>query len=93
MAEINTALHQRFHSVWYPVNLAVSMIAPALITGNAVILKPPTQGAVSALHMVHCMHMAGFPKSLIAAITGKGSEIGDFLTMHPGYQLHQFYRR
>jgi glyceraldehyde-3-phosphate dehydrogenase (NADP+) len=27
----------------YPVNLAVSKIAPALITGNAVILKPPTQ--------------------------------------------------
>jgi hypothetical protein len=27
----------------YPVNLAVSKIAPALITGNAVVLKPPTQ--------------------------------------------------
>lgn len=33
--------------------------------------------------MVHCFHLAGFPKGLISAITGKGSEIGDFLTMHP----------
>lgn len=67
----------------YPVNLAVSKIAPALIAGNALILKPPTQGAVSCLHMVHCLHMAGFPKGLVAAITGKGSEIGDLMTMHP----------
>ena len=42
------------------------------------------QGAVSALHMVHCFHLAGFPKGLISCVTGKGSEIGDFLTMHPG---------
>ena len=27
----------------YPVNLAVSKIAPALIAGNAIVLKPPTQ--------------------------------------------------
>jgi glyceraldehyde-3-phosphate dehydrogenase (NADP+) len=27
----------------YPVNLAVSKIGPALIAGNALVLKPPTQ--------------------------------------------------
>jgi len=27
----------------YPVNLAVSKMGPALIAGNAVVLKPPTQ--------------------------------------------------
>lgn len=68
----------------YPVNLAVSKIGPALIAGNSIVLKPPTQGAVAALHMVHCFHLAGFPKGLISCVTGKGSEIGDFLTMHPG---------
>lgn len=74
----------------YPVNLAVSKIAPALIAGNAVVLKPPTQGAVAGLHMVHCFHLAGFPKGLISCITGKGSEIGDFLTMHPGVNCISF---
>ncbi|KAL6573093.1 hypothetical protein OROHE_002569 [Orobanche hederae] len=68
----------------YPVNLVVSKIAPALIAGNSIVLKPPTQGAVACLHMVHCFHLAGFPKGLITCITWKGSEIGDFLTMHPG---------
>ncbi|KAK6140822.1 hypothetical protein DH2020_025439 [Rehmannia glutinosa] len=86
----------------YPVNLAVSKIAPALIAGNSLVLKPPTQvykyiyiymdfnGAVAALHMVHCFHMAGFPKGLISCVTGKGSEIGDFLTMHPGINCISF---
>ncbi|KAH0459136.1 hypothetical protein IEQ34_012127 [Dendrobium chrysotoxum] len=74
----------------YPVNLAVSKIGPALIAGNALVLKPPTQGAVAALHMVHCFHLAGFPKGLISCITGKGSEIGDFLTMHPGVNCISF---
>ncbi|CAJ1972020.1 unnamed protein product [Sphenostylis stenocarpa] len=74
----------------YPVNLAVSKIAPALIAGNSVVLKPPTQGAVAALHMVHCFHLAGFPEGLISCVTGKGSEIGDFLTMHPGVNCISF---
>lgn len=30
----------------YPVNLAVSKIAPALMAGNTVVLKPPTQASV-----------------------------------------------
>ncbi|KMT12455.1 hypothetical protein BVRB_5g103840 [Beta vulgaris subsp. vulgaris] len=56
----------------YPVNLAVSNIAPALIAGNSLVLKPPIQGVVSALHLIHCFHLAGFPKGLISYITGKG---------------------
>ncbi|WOK94358.1 hypothetical protein Cni_G03060 [Canna indica] len=74
----------------YPVNLAVSKMAPALIAGNALVLKPPTQGAVAALHMIHCFHLAGFPKGLISCVSGKGSEIGDFLTMHPGVNCISF---
>uniref|UniRef100_A0A7I4B9R1 NADP-dependent glyceraldehyde-3-phosphate dehydrogenase n=1 Tax=Physcomitrium patens TaxID=3218 RepID=A0A7I4B9R1_PHYPA len=67
----------------YPVNLAVSKLGPALVAANAVILKPPTQGGVSCLHMIQCLHMAGFPKGLVSAITGKGSIIEDLLTTHP----------
>ncbi|XLR19565.1 hypothetical protein S83_047477, partial [Arachis hypogaea] len=62
----------------------VAKIAPSLIAGNSIVLKPPTQGAVSALHMVHCFHLAGFSKGLSNCVTGKGSEIGDFLRLHPG---------
>ena len=41
------------------------------------------QGAVAALHMIHCFHLAGFPNGLLSAITVKASELGDFLTTHP----------
>ena len=40
-----------------------------------------TQGAVAALHMMHCFHLAGFPRGLLSAITVKASELGDFLTI------------
>lgn len=46
----------------YPVNLDVSKIAPALIAGNSLGLKPLTQVAVVCLHMVLSFHLAGFPK-------------------------------
>lgn len=39
-----------------PVNLAVSKIGPALMAGNTVVVKPPTQGAVSAIQMVQVGH-------------------------------------
>lgn len=74
----------------YPVNLAVSKIGPALMAGNAVVLKPPTQGAVSGLLMVRCFQAAGAPPGLINVVTGRGSEIGDYLTTHPGVNCISF---
>lgn len=67
----------------YPVNLSASKIAPALIGGNVVIFKPPTQGAISGLLLVKAFHEAGIPNGVINTVTGKGSEIGDYLIAHP----------
>uniref|UniRef100_A0A061R8T4 NADP-dependent glyceraldehyde-3-phosphate dehydrogenase n=3 Tax=Tetraselmis sp. GSL018 TaxID=582737 RepID=A0A061R8T4_9CHLO len=74
----------------YPVNLAVSKLGPALMAGNAVVLKPPTQGCVSGIHMVQCFHKAGLPAGLVSMITGRGSEIGDYLTTHNGVDCISF---
>ena len=74
----------------YPVNLAVSKIAPALMAGNAVVLKPPTQGAAAGVHMAQCFHKAGLPAGLLNLVTGRGSEIGDYLTQHPGANCISF---
>ncbi|KAK4265363.1 hypothetical protein QN277_026425 [Acacia crassicarpa] len=40
--------------------------------------------------MVHCFHLAGFPKGLISCITGKRSQIGDFLIRHRGVNCISF---
>ena len=74
----------------YPVNLAVSKLAPALIAGNAVVLKPPTQGCASCLHMVHCFHAAGMPPGLINVVTGSVGVFGDHLCTHPGANCISF---
>ena len=52
------------------VNLAVSKIAPALMAGNTVVVKPPTQGAAGGAHMMQCFHKAGLPKGVINFVTG-----------------------
>jgi len=63
----------------YPINLSASKIAPALVGGNSVILKPPTQGAISALHLIRIFQEAGIPDGVLNSVTGKSSEIGDYL--------------
>lgn len=74
----------------YPINLSVSKIAPALVGGNTVILKPPTQGAISTLCMVKIFELAGLPKGVLGTITGKGSVIGDYIVKHSGIDFINF---
>ena len=74
----------------YPINLSASKIAPALIGGNSVILKPPTQGAISALHLACLFHEAGLPHGVLNTVTGRGSEIGDYLVTHKDINFINF---
>ncbi|MEY2196542.1 NADP-dependent glyceraldehyde-3-phosphate dehydrogenase [Neobacillus sp. BF23-41] len=74
----------------YPVNLAAAKLAPALISGNAVIFKPATQGAISGIKMIEALHKANFPKGLVNIVTGRGSVIGDYLVEHKGINMISF---
>jgi glyceraldehyde-3-phosphate dehydrogenase (NADP+) len=74
----------------YPINLAVSKLGPALVAGNAVVLKPPTQGAACGVMLARCFEEAGCPPGLLSVVTGRGSEIGDYLTTHPGARAISF---
>lgn len=74
----------------YPVNLSASKVAPALVAGNSVILKPPTQGAISALYLAEAFNAAGLPKGLLHTVTGRGSEIGDYIVRHEGIDFINF---
>ena len=66
----------------YPVNLSGSKIAPALIAGNVVMFKPPTQGSISGLLLAKAFEEAGIPAGVFNTITGCGSEIGDYIIEH-----------
>lgn len=74
----------------YPVNLSISKIVPALVTGNAVIFKPPTQGTLSGLYLTEVFRMAGLPKGLLSTVTGEGIDVGDYLVTHRSVDMVAF---
>lgn len=66
----------------YPINLAASKIAPAIVAGNTVVLKPATQGSLCGLYLAKVFEEAGVPAGVLNTVTGKGSEIGDYIVTH-----------
>lgn len=74
----------------YPINLAGSKIAPALIAGNVVALKPPTQGSISGLLLAEVFAEAGLPAGVFNTITGRGSVIGDYIVEHEAVNFINF---
>ena len=67
----------------YPALLVMHKIAPALATGNAVILKPATTTPLSAIKLVKFLLEAGLPENILQCVTGGGREIGDMLCADP----------
>ncbi len=74
----------------YPVNLAFSKLAPAIIAGNTVLLKAPTQGAITLLHCAELFHASGLPAGVINVVTGDSAEIGDYLAQHQKINMIAF---
>ena len=67
----------------FPVAIPIWKMAPALVYGNTVVLKPATESAVTAAKVIACFSKAGFPEGVINFITGSGSVIGQALIDHP----------
>lgn len=63
----------------YPLTLAVSDAIPALVAGNAVVLKPDTQTALTALRALEVFTRAGVPEGLVQVVLGDGPVVGSAL--------------
>ncbi len=66
----------------FPAAMVVRKISPALLTGNAVVLKPSSDTPMSAEWIVTKFAEAGFNDGILNLVTGKGSDIGDYLVSH-----------
>jgi len=67
-------------SPWnYPLNLAISDAIPALLAGNAVVLKPDEHTPYAVLRAVELLHEAGLPPDLCQVVTGHGETVGPAL--------------
>ncbi|MFE5156916.1 aldehyde dehydrogenase family protein [Streptomyces sp. NPDC056697] len=67
----------------FPLLMLAWKIAPALATGNTVVLKPAETTPLSALFFADICRQAGLPKGVVNIITGDGST-GAELVAHPG---------
>jgi succinate-semialdehyde dehydrogenase / glutarate-semialdehyde dehydrogenase len=75
-------------SPWnYPLTLAVSDAVPALLAGNAVVLKPDSQTPFTALAAVELLIEAGVPADVFGVVTGAGSTIGTPLIDRVDYMM------
>lgn len=74
----------------YPLYMAVSKIAPALLAGNTVVAKPSSTNPISAILLVKILESAGVPEGSLNIITGKGDETGDALITNQGLNMINF---
>ena len=73
----------------FPLAIAAWKLAPALATGNSVILKPAEQTPLSTVRLVELCREAGVPNGVVNLLTG-GPEVGKALVAHPGVDKVSF---
>ncbi|MCK5638844.1 MAG: aldehyde dehydrogenase family protein, partial [Flavobacteriaceae bacterium] len=66
----------------FPLLMAAWKLAPALATGNTIVLKPAETTPLTALKLAEIIHESGIPKGVVNIITGAG-ETGAAIVNHP----------
>ncbi len=78
-------------SPWnFPAAILTGMTSAALVSGNAVIVKPSGQSSIVAAQIVQLLHQAGVPLGALQLLPGSGGEVGAALVRHPGTHLIAF---
>jgi len=66
----------------YPLFSAVAKVVPAIVSGNAAVLKPASDDPISAILLVRTFQEAGIPDGVLNLVTGTGRDLGDALVNH-----------
>jgi len=67
----------------FPVSLYAWKVAPALMAGNAVIIKPASTAPLTDIVLTQMLHEAGVPAGIANLVTGPASSAGEELIRHP----------
>jgi acyl-CoA reductase-like NAD-dependent aldehyde dehydrogenase len=73
-----------------PWVIASYKVAPALATGNTIVVKPASFTPLSALAMARMAVDVGIPDGVINVVTGPGGIVGNALVEHPGVSFVGF---
>jgi acyl-CoA reductase-like NAD-dependent aldehyde dehydrogenase len=66
----------------FPLTLLGTKLAPALMAGNTIVVKPAATTPLTTLKIADLLLEAEIPPGVVNVITGKGSEVGDALVTH-----------
>jgi acyl-CoA reductase-like NAD-dependent aldehyde dehydrogenase len=68
----------------YPLMMAAWKVAPALATGNTLILKPASATPLTAIRLGELALEAGIPPGVLNVVPGPGADVGEAMAAHPG---------
>ena len=74
----------------FPSAIPAWKMAPALVAGNAVVLKPASLAPLSAYRLVEALHEAGVPAGAVNYVTGSGGTVGDAILEHAALRAVSF---
>lgn len=74
----------------FPMAVPSWKIFPALLAGNAVVLKPAPDAPLSAMRLVEILDQAGLPPGALNLVCGTSPELGAALARHPGVDMAAF---
>lgn len=60
----------------FPIAIPAWKMAPALVAGNAVVIKPATPAPAMTLELAKALAEAGLPKGVLNVLVGAGREVG-----------------
>ncbi|MER7763146.1 succinic semialdehyde dehydrogenase [Streptomyces sp. NPDC097619] len=69
----------------YPLELSVGDALPAFVAGNAVVMKPDTETALTALWAKELLIEAGLPAGVFQVVLGEGPVVGPEVVRHADY--------
>jgi acyl-CoA reductase-like NAD-dependent aldehyde dehydrogenase len=74
----------------YPLHQIAAKVAPALLAGCTVVLKPADLAPVNAYILADIMEEVGLPAGVFNLVTGPGTEIGEAMVKHPDVDMISF---
>ena len=74
----------------FPSAIPAWKLAPALIAGNTVLLKPASAAPLCSWRLVEACHEAGVPAGVVNYLCGSGGEVGDVMVDHPAVNAVSF---
>lgn len=74
----------------FPSAIPAWKLAPALICGNTVVMKPASAAPLSAWRLIEACHDAGIPKGVVNFVAGSGSAVGNALIDAPAVKAVSF---